>query len=136
MSHYNHPPSTKSKGLEVGGHSPHVQMETDDGRLINHIKYQIPKPLSDFNQGFSISSQNCRSLLKNAEKLDEVIRKTGPSALALQEIWHSNTSFEGYTLYSRERESKRGGGVAVLVQSELNSQQFFSHILQCRVNWC
>ena len=128
MSHYNHPTSSKSEGSEVGGHSPHVQLGTGDGRLINHINYQPPQKLTNFNQGFSISSQNCRSLLKNADNINELLGRLEPSVLALQEIWHSNTSFEGYTLYSKERVSKRGGGVAILVKSDLYSQELFSHI--------
>ena len=128
MSHYNQPTSSQRKGLEVEGQSPHVETDGDYGKLITHVKYQSPKPLKSFSAGLSISSQNCRSLLRNASKLDEVLQRTEPSVMMVQEIWHSNSSFEGYTLYSKERESKRGGGVAILVRSNLDSQLLFSHI--------
>ena len=128
MSHYNQPNSTVSEGLEVEGHSPHVETDCEYGKLITHVKYQTPKPLASFRQGLSISSQNCRSLLKNADKLADILTRTEPSVMMLQEIWHSNSSFENYTLYAKERESKRGGGVAVIVRKNLDSQFMFSHI--------
>ena len=128
MSHYNQPNSTESEGLEVEGHSPHVEIDGETGKLITHVKYQRPSLLAEFRNGISISTQNCRSLLKNADKLADVLQRTEPSVMMAQEIWHSNSSFENYTLYAKERESKRGGGVAIMVRTGLDSQHLFSHI--------
>ena len=116
--------------MEVAGHSPHVPTgtESDNFNNITNVKYQTITPINNFGKGFSISSQNCRSLLKNADKLADLLERSQPSVIALQEIWHSNSSFEGYNSYSIERVNKRGGGVAILVKNTLDAEPLFSHI--------
>lgn len=128
MSHYNQPILTE--GLEVDGLSTAVsnEIECEDGNFLTQLNYIKPTDLTDLGGDFSLATQNCRSLLKNGDKLDELLSRTLPTVMAVQEIWHSNFSHEEYTLHSIERKDKRGGGVGILVKKETDSQQLEAHI--------
>ena len=61
-------------------------------------------------------SLNTRSLLANGDKVQELISKTQPHIVALQETWQTTRSFEGYNGEYISRQRKRGGGVGILVK--------------------
>ena len=54
--------------------------------------------------------------MANGDKLEEVINKTQPTIVALQETWQSTRDFEGYQNEYIVRPTKRGGGVGLLIQ--------------------
>ena len=128
MSHYNQP--IHVEGSEVVGPSADLHLENDleDGNFINQIKYIKPTNLEDLGGDFSLATQNCRSLLKNGEKLEELLNQCNPTVMAVQEIWHSDFSHDQYTFYSIERGNKRGGGVGILVNKNLDSQELETHL--------
>ena len=75
---------------------------------------------------------NIRGLYSKITELNELIKNvessgSSPSALTISEIWltkHS-PSFEvpGYKVYRKDREHKKGGGVAVLISNKLSSRE-------------
>ena len=80
-----------------------------------------------FNNKFSILSQNVRSLARNGEKLKELVTRTHPSVVGLQEIWKGDLSVDGYKTIFKERDS-RGGGVGFLVAEEYQFNLIKSNI--------
>ena len=127
MSHYNQPISPE--GLEVDGllSEHHDELDLEESSFLSQLKYINPCNLPEIGN-FSIASQNCRSLLRNGDKLIDLINRTNPTVMALQEIWHSDFSHDGYTFYSIERGNKRGGGVGILVDKEHDSQLITKYI--------
>ena len=75
---------------------------------------------------------NIRGLYSKTTELNDLIKRvessgTTPTVLTISETWltkHSPTvEIPGYKIYRRDREHKRGGGVAVLVSNSLNSRE-------------
>ena len=57
-----------------------------------------------FNSKFSILSQNVRSLARNGDKLKELVTRTHPSVVGLQEIWKGDLSVDGFTRQFSKKE--------------------------------
>jgi hypothetical protein len=94
----------------------------------NYIEPKFLNTIANIKNGFSVISQNVRSLLKNGDSLESLINGTQPTVAAVQEIWHSATQFEGYTLCSIERQDRRGGGVGLLVSDKYSFKEVHSQI--------
>ena len=65
---------------------------------------------------------NCKSLLSNAIEFKNLIGKTKPDVICLTETWFLVTSkfkLNGYVIYRNDRFGARGGGVAILIKSEI-----------------
>ena len=80
-----------------------------------------------FNNKQAVFSQNVRSLARNGGKLNELITRTQPSIVALQEIWKGDLSVEGYKSTYKERDS-RGGGVGFLIAEDLQFTKISDYI--------
>ena len=72
-------------------------------------------------------SQNVRSLARNGSKLEDLVKQTLPSVVALQEIWRGDIKIDGYSGTFLERDG-RGGGVGFLFSEELTPSIHASHI--------
>lgn len=77
---------------------------------------------------FSIIHFNSRSLYKNFNSIKEYMLKFSKfNIIAVSETWLNeekgyNVELEGYELYTMNRKNKKGGGVAIYVDSALTSK--------------
>ena len=97
---------------------------------INELKteYFELKKLREICPGFSIVSQNARSVQQNEPALNELISQSQPDVACLQEVWLGGFCPKGYDMVELTRREKRGGGVAILYKEELNPKLIFKHI--------
>ena len=75
---------------------------------------------------FSIIHLNARSLLKNLDKLNQMLRnfKKPFSVIGVSETWLADCTAElvditGYNFVSNHRKSKTGGGIGIYLQNDL-----------------
>ena len=94
----------------------------------NKIEYHKVTRLSDIMKGTSVISQNVRSVVKNGDELQDVIKRTNPDVACLQEIWLSGMDMEGYDSFEITRRGKRGGGVAILTKEEMGAKELLKDI--------
>ena len=87
----------------------------------------ISKFNKKFKNNFTLMSQNVRSLARNGSKLEDLVKQTLPSVVALQEIWRGDIKIDGYSGTFLERDG-RGGGVGFLFSEELTPSIHASHI--------
>ena len=88
-----------------------MSSEGIDERLNNcgYVDYsKIPK------EKFKLISINVRSLLKQGQDVKDLLDSTNPGVVCVQETWHSNFKYPGYTIHKIERNKRRGGGVACI----------------------
>ena len=97
-------------------------------RKLPESDYFQTQPLNNIETGISIISQNVRSLLKNKDNFEDVIKSTDPDVIGIQEVWQYTPGFAGYNIFYETRTKKRGGGVAVLVKERLQGSVITSHI--------
>lgn len=95
--------------------------------IMNH-NYVNPTKLSSIDKGFSVISQNVRSIQKNNRKLAELLEICQPDVAALQEVWHGIPDIAEYVYLAIERETKRGGGVGFLVKEHIKFKNLFKEI--------
>ena len=94
-------------------------IETQNLQLLDYTSVKKFNQL--FSNNRSIFSQNVRSLARNGDKLNDLVTRTAPSIVALQEVWKGSVSIEGYNSIIKERDS-RGGGVGFLIEDSLQFQ--------------
>ena len=87
----------------------------------------VAKLNKNYNNRFTMLSQNVRSLARNGEKLKDLVLRTNPSIVAIQEIWKGDLKIEGYSGMFKERDG-RGGGVGFLISEDLTPTLYASHI--------
>ncbi len=92
--------------------------------LITNLEYAKPF----FSKDIMFMSQNVRSLAANGENLNEIIKQTNTDIICIQECWKSNHILKDYTIMKKERDKKRGGGVAIIAKSILNLEEVNSYI--------
>ena len=92
----------------------HLQEKT-----INYKNYIPEDEVQKVKCKLLISSVNVRSLLKNGENVNRFINETKTDVLCMQEVWRNDFKKEGYDLHQINREGKRGGGVAILIRSNI-----------------
>jgi hypothetical protein len=89
--------------------------------------YSEIKLLADLCKGVSMITQNCRSLIQNGDKFNELIEQTRPAIIAVQESWATSPQHADYDSFSLLRKNKRGGGVAIMTTLELQGKQIFAY---------
>ena len=92
------------------------------------VEEDINDQVSSFNEKsmFSILHLNARSLLKNLDQLNLILKNLNRafSVLGVSETWLTNSTAElvnitGYNFVSNHRKSKIGGGVGIYLQNDI-----------------
>ena len=87
---------------------------------------------------------NARSICNKIHYLKAYVDDCNPDILALTETWGNKALIDGlitpkgFTLFRRDRLSRKGGGVALLVRDELTPVDFVfpDNLNQLRVRFC
>ena len=95
-------------------------MEAFDGDLVGEsegtpgdLGFLTSSSIAAHKKGFTLISQNARSVRANGRKIKELMMELSPSVLCLQENWGHSLSVTGYRSIDLFRGS-RGGGVSIL----------------------
>ena len=91
-------------------------IETTLTAQLAQLDYTTPVSLESIKEGKSALTINVRSLLANGSKVEEFLNTAKPTVAALQEVWQVTKDFPGYQGEYITRTTKRGGGVALLIQ--------------------
>ena len=79
------------------------------------------------NPNLNIVSWNCRSIYPRLSEFKIYLYKTQPHIVCLNETWiyqERSPSFINYKCYFNNRTTSSGGGLLILVRSDLNSLRF------------
>ena len=76
---------------------------------IDYRNYVHVQDTTDIENGFSIGSLNVRSMLKNEERVKELLQISKFDVLAVQETWNSNSKFDDYEFVQTTRKGLFGG---------------------------
>ena len=94
------------------------------------VEEEIDDQVGSFNERsmFSILQLNARSLLKNIDQLNFILKnlKRALSVLGVSETWLTDSrhrsglvNITGYNFVSNHRKSKIGGGVGIYLQNDI-----------------
>ena len=75
-------------------------------------------------EGLKIIQWNCRSIVENKANSIDFLKGNAADIIILNETWlkskYKQFKITGYNIIRKDRENKRGGGVAILLTKKLN----------------
>jgi hypothetical protein len=96
------------------------------------------------NQGINMCHINARSLYPKIDEISWIVQNSGVDVVCISETWlndsvlDSDIGIEGYTLFRKDRLSKKGGGVAIYINNCFTVKERRDIITNCDLEmiWC